>query len=427
MRPSERPLYGTLLLVIGFCLALGVAISGWSVFADAGALQFIPARLIQDYTGAVGGGTAGAAAALVNAALVALLSLILIWANNITLSGPTVAAVFTILGFGLFGKTVFNAVPIFLGVFIAARFAGKRFGEYIVIALFGTALGPVVSTIAFEVGAGWWPIPLSIAGGLVVGFFLPPAAIAMLRMHEGYSLYNIGLTSGFLGLFAASFIRDAAGIDLVGIPGWNDLPAEILTWVIPAISVILFGSGTILGGLRTIADQGRINRIPGRLPSDFMDMVSPGASLVNMGILGVLFWVYTVAIGAPHNGPVIGGILTVIGFGAFGKSPRNTWPPVLGVIVATLLYSRGLTSPGPLLAIYFVTTLAPLAGEFGPVIGFIAGFIHLSMVLHTGGWHGGMNLYNNGFAGGITATLIIAVIEWFRSTHDETFRRWRKG
>jgi hypothetical protein len=124
---------------------------------------------------------------------------------------------------------------------------------------------------------------------------------------------------------------------------------------------------------------------------------------------------------------VIGGILTVIGFGAFGKSPRNTWAPVLGVIVATLLYSRGLTSPGPLLAIYFVTTLAPVAGEFGPVIGFIAGFIHLSMVLHTGGWHGGMNLYNNGFAGGITATLIIAVIEWYRSTHDETVRRWRKG
>jgi len=427
VRASERPLYGTLLLVIGFCLVLGVAIGGWSVFADAGALQFMPARLIQDYTGAVGGGTDGAGAALVNASLVALIALVLIRVNDITLSGPTVAAVFTILGFGLFGKTVFNVVPILLGVYLSARFAGKRFGEYIVIALFGTALGPIVSTIAFEVGAGWWPIPLSVAGGLVIGFFLPPAAIAMLRMHEGYSLYNIGLTSGFLGLFAAAFIRDGAGIDLAGIPGWNYLPAEVLTWVIPVISLILLASGLIHGGVPTLTSQGRINRIPGRLPSDFMDIVSPGAGLVNMGILGVLFWGYTVAIGAPHNGPVIGGILTVIGFGAFGKSPRNTWAPVLGVIVATLLYSRGLTSPGPLLAIYFVTTLAPLAGEFGPVIGFIAGFIHLSMVLHTGSWHGGMNLYNNGFAGGITATLIIAVIEWFRSTHDETFQRWRKG
>jgi hypothetical protein len=30
-----------------------------------------------------------------------------------------------------------------------------------------------------------------------------------------------------------------------------------------------------------------------------------------------------------------------------------------------------------------------------------------------------MNLYNNGFAGGLTATLIVAVIQWYNSTKAE--------
>jgi hypothetical protein len=45
------------------------------------------------------------------------------------------------------------------------------------------------------------------------------------------------------------------------------------------------------------------------------------------------------------------------------------------------------------------------------------------MVERTAAWHLGLNLYNNGFAGGLTATVFVAVIEWYRSN---TTRR-RKG
>jgi len=30
-----------------------------------------------------------------------------------------------------------------------------------------------------------------------------------------------------------------------------------------------------------------------------------------------------------------------------------------------------------------------------------------------------MNLYNNGFAGGLTAALIISVIQWYRTNKEE--------
>jgi hypothetical protein len=92
---------------------------------------------------------------------------------------------------------------------------------------------------------------------------------------------------------------------------------------------------------------------------------------------------------------------------------------LLGVVTSTLLFGMSPASPGPSLAAIFGTTLGPLAGQFGPIIGFIAGFIHLIMVSFTGPWHGAMNLYNNGFAGGLTATLIVAVIQWYNSTKAE--------
>lgn len=75
-------------------------------------LQTHAARLINDYT-VIG----GVGAALFNAGLMGLLTLILIKVSGVSLSGPTVAAFFTIMGFSLFGKTPFNTTPIILGVF----------------------------------------------------------------------------------------------------------------------------------------------------------------------------------------------------------------------------------------------------------------------------------------------------------------------
>lgn len=421
MERSQRYVYLlTILVIVGFAIVAFV-VDGAAALTDCFTVQVVPARLIQDFTGTVGVG-----GGLLNAALVAAIGLFLVGVNRIRLSGPTVAAVFTMLGFGLFGKTVFNVIPIIFGVYLSALFAGKRFDEYILIALFGTALGPIVTAVAFEVASGLWTLPVGIAGGLVVGFFLPPAAIAMLRMHQGYSLYNIGLTSGFLGIFVAAIIR-AAGPELSGVPGWDAEPAAILGVFLPTISVISLVLGIALARKAVVREFRAINRLSGRLPTDFFDIASPGTAVFNMGVMGILTWLLILAVGAPQNGPVLGAAMTIVGFAGFGKHPRNTWAPVAGVMVATLVFGYSWTDPAPLLAILFVTTLAPLSGDFGPIVGFIAGVIHLTLVLQTGSWHGGIALYNNGFAGGLTATLVLATIEWYRSTHDDTLRRWAGG
>ncbi len=377
------------------------------------ALQLHPARLINDYTEIAGSG-----AAIVNAVLVAAIGLVLIRLARIRVSGPSISAVYTMLGFGLFGKTPVNSLPIILGVFLAARIAGKRFNEYILIALFGTALAPVVSTVAVELtAAGVHTWSAAIAGGIAMGLLLPPAAMVMLRFHQGYNLYNIGLTSGFLGLFVASVLI-AGGADLSGTLIWNTDPPLFLQAFIPVLSAVLIAAGLWRGPRSALADFVRVNRLSGRLPSDFMDMVSIRGTLVNMGILGIASWAYVLIAGAPLNGAVIGGILTIIGFGGFGKHPMNCWPVMAGILAATLLFGVDPAAPGAILAILFGTTLAPLAGDFGILVGFVGGFLHLVMVSRSGGWHAGLSLYNNGFAGGLTATLLAAFMEWRESIRD---------
>ncbi|MCP5515429.1 MAG: DUF1576 domain-containing protein [Spirochaetales bacterium] len=380
-------------------------------------LQSHPARLLNDYT--LAGGTG---AALLNSAAVGAIGLFLVSFNKVRLSGPTIAAVFTIMGFGLFGKTPVNILPIIAGVYISAKIVSKSFKEYIIIALFGTALGPVVTLVIYEIGLTGMPAVVSgVAAGIAAGIILPSIAIRMLQLHQGYNLYNIGLTSGFIALFAASFFA-ASGFALEPGRVWNSEPSMVLTLLVPLLSLFLIIWGLAAGGKKALSVFIKLQSFSGRLPSDYMVMGSQSGALLNMGFLGAAGCLYVFLTGADFNGPVIGGLMTLIGFGAFGKHLKNSIPVIAGVFIACLVFGKNPSAPGPVLAALFCTTLAPIAGEFGWAAGITAGFLHLIMVERTGAWHSGMDLYNNGFAGGLTATLIISVIEWYKSNIEKIRR-----
>ncbi len=396
-------------------IVTGIAVDGaGTAFNGFLELQFRPARLISDYIS-----EAGIGASLINAAAVGITGLILILIAKVQLSGATFAAIFTMMGFALFGKTPVNILPIIFGVYLGGKLIGKTFSEYLIIALFGTALGPVVSMVTVEMGlTGLSAVAVGTGAGIATGFMLPAIAVSVLHFHQGYSLYNIGLTCGFFALFAASFLR-AGGYVFEGLMLWNTSNSTVLIFIVPVLSVILIATGIFSAGKNSWKDLLAIQKHTGRLPSDFMDLESMGGSLINAGLLGLAGSAYILIIGGDFNGPTIGGLLTIMGFGAFGTHLRNSWPVVVGVIAASLIFGKSLTSPGVLLAAIFCTTLAPLAGAFGIVTGLIAGFIHLVLVHQTGSWQGGMNLYNNGFAGGLTATLIVSVIAWYRSRNSD--------
>lgn len=170
--------------------------------------------------------------------------------------------------------------------------------------------------------------------------------------------------------------------------------------------------GYLLNG-RSFKDYNKILESSGILITDFISIAGIGNTMMNMGFVGLISIAYIELVNGSYNGATIGGILTVIGFGAFGKHPKNIIPIYIGIYLGTVFSTYNASDPSPLLAALFGTTLAPLAGRFGPIMGILAGFTHLSIVMNVGTLHGGLNLYNNGFAAGFVATIFVALINAF--------------
>ncbi|MCK9524212.1 MAG: DUF1576 domain-containing protein [Proteobacteria bacterium] len=411
MQREEKQLYQIMTILI-VATALFALVSGGPLAVLKGTLhlQASSARLISDFT------LRGPQVALFNATTVAALGLIIVFYASISLSGPTLACILTMMGFSFFGNTLLNCTPIIIGVWIASKVAGKTFGAYSIIALFGTALGPLVTYVMFGIGLPYVvSIPLGLFCGVLAGFLLPAVASPLLILHQGYNLYNMGFSCGFLGLFWANILRAAGRMENLVI-AWNSETSLSMLLFIPLLSLLLLIFARMNGRTRTNINELRaIQLLTGRLPFDFFDTGQFGGTLMNISLLGFAGWAYVLLIGAPLNGPVVGGILTLMAFGGFGKTLRNTFPIALGVLLATLLFGKSLTDPGPILAILFGTTLAPIAGQFGIRAGVAAGMVHLVMVEASAAWHGGLDLYNNGFAGGLTATLFVAILQWYKT------------
>ena len=415
MQRNERILYALVTLLISTLAVTGILLEGpWQVIRQTLSLQTESARLINDFT------RYGVGTAMFNAATVGALCLILVFFATVSLSGPTLSAILTVMGFSFFGNTLLNCIPLIAGVWIASKMAHKTFGSYSLIALFGTALGPLVTHLMFHIGLPLGlSIPLGLVSGLAAGFILPAVAGSMLALHQGYNLYNVGFSCGFIGLFAANLLIATNKMQSLSIE-WGTSFSLPLFLLVPLFSLILLGTSLVVEKPRkTLQGFFAIQKLSGRLPFDFFDTGHFGGTLANIGLLGLLYWAYVLAVGSPINGPVIGGIFTIMAFGGFGKTVKNTLPVLFGVVLSTLLFSKNLNAPGPLLAALFSTTLAPIAGQFGIIAGILAGAVHLIMVEVTASWHGGLDLYNNGFAGGLTASLFIAILQWYKTNRPE--------
>ena len=91
----------------------------------------------------------GIGAALVNAALTSLLSLLLLVIIGVKPNGSTIMSLWLMTGFSFLGKNIFNIWPIIFGVYLFSRYQKEPFLNYILVALLGTSLSPVVSQISF--------------------------------------------------------------------------------------------------------------------------------------------------------------------------------------------------------------------------------------------------------------------------------------
>ncbi|QUH18910.1 DUF1576 domain-containing protein [Alkaliphilus sp. B6464] len=363
-----------------------------------------PSILVSDYIviGNIG-------STLVNSGLVMIASIVIAKISNAEMNGPLVAAIFTIGAFAFFGKNIYNIWSIFLGVYFYALLRKEKFSKYIIVAFFGTALGPLVSQISFGLD---FPIIYGVIlgniAGVMAGFIMPPLATHFSKFHQGFNLYNMGFTAGIVGSLFMSILRGYGKNNeaLAIVSKGNNLVFTIYLSIIFTTMIML---GYILNN-RSFAGYGKLLKRSGRASSDFIALEGFGLTMVNMGLVGFLALAYVILVKGELNGPTIGGILTIVAFAAFGKHARNILPIFLGVFLACATQVWDVNATGPLLAALFGTTLAPIAGQYGWKIGTLAGFTHMTLVMNTGYLHGGMNLYNNGFAGGIVAASLVPIV-----------------
>lgn len=350
----------------------------------------------------------GMGAALVNVVSVGMLSIAILRLAKAEPKGIIIAALWLMLGFAFFGKNVLNSLPIILGAYLYARYAGEAFNKYVHISFFATCLAPVVTQMFF-IGytSVWVSLFFATLSGLMIGFFIIPIALFTARAHAGFNLYNVGFAAGIIGLFLASIIRNM-GHPLHTLSLWSGGNNGVLiTFVVSlCLCLILFGlfngQGYQKFSLRTYLENSKT----------IQDYYATENTLiyVNMGLSGLLGMGLVLAFGGDLNGPLIGGILTIMGFAAVGKHPLNVAPIMIGCMLVVFLNGFTLNEPGFLLTALFGTTLAPIAAKFGFFWGIMAGMLHLTLAIQFSNFHGGLNLYNNGAAGGFVAILLVPII-----------------
>ncbi len=363
-----------------------------------------PANLITDYFE-----IANIGASLVNASIMVIHAIVIIMISKAKINGLLLAAIFTLAGFSLFGKNLYNSFSIVMGVIVYCKLSKTPFNQYVAIALFGTALGPIVSEVTFNFGL---PLYLGILLGNLAGFLsgllLPVLGEHFKEFHKGFSLYNIGFTAGIIATFFMALFR-SFGIEVNTVylvSNGNNRQLTIFLFTLFA-TMLFMGMKKNKWSLR---GYGELLKESGKGRDDFLETYQQGLVFINMALLGAMATAYVLLVGGQLNGPTICGIFTIAGFGAAGKHIKNVFPILIGVFLVAKFSVHDINSTSAVLAALFGTTLAPISGRYGIVAGVIAGGLHIMFATNISFVNAGMNLYNNGFSGGFVAAVMVPIL-----------------
>ena len=382
-----------------------------------------PSQLFTDYME-----IASVGSTLLNVAIMIGISIYSYKKLEIPLNGTVIGSLGMLAGFSFFGKNLFNSIPFMIGVWIYTKVTKQNYRNYVIVGLFGSALGPLISFLAFSgVLPQGWSVLIAYALGIFIGFILPQLSTQFLGFHQGFSLYNVGFTAGIIGMVVLGFMN-AFGIEVETRTLTSTQSPLILYQLLIGFCVILIVTSFYLHFKKKEKYHFKLLlKLSGRLPSDFVEMTNLATVTLNMSIIGFILLGYVLMNGGQLNGPIVGSIIGVMSFGAFGNQVKNTVPVLVGIMIGSYLTGVEPTSTSALIAAIFGTTLAPVSGYYGPLAGMIAGFVHITLVSHVVVMHGGLNLYNNGFAGGFVAAVLVPIFEIFEGIRQEMKERKAEG
>ncbi|MCL1935514.1 MAG: DUF1576 domain-containing protein [Defluviitaleaceae bacterium] len=426
-------IFMVLTIVYGFVLAF--------IGHGGGAFEFIfngllliwtsPALLPSDYIA-----MAGIGPAFVNSGLAGLLALAALTFAKLPGSGPQMGAFGLIMGFGLFGKNPLNMLPIIIGAYLYSIYKKEPFKNNVTMPLFATCLGPVVSQPAhtLEIINSIGTFGGVIVGaflGLFIGFIINSVALFIRKSHEGLNLYNIGWGAGLTAIFI-TMIYNVIGFEpftnyiqpwtVLGVHG-NGAHYNAPLYIYIALTAVFFFTFGIIA-------KGKFDNLKELLymkadDNIFFNKYGAGYTYLAMGFLAILALIITLPFGVHLNGAIVGAIISMIGWGGFGKAVFTSSTIIAGVILGSTLrffFAPQFFQNGISFATYFTsqsviwtsafwgTCLSPMVKRFGWKWGIIVGAVHFFYAFTIAPFHWSQNLYNNGLAAGFVCLMLIPII-----------------
>lgn len=408
-----------------------------------------PSKLVTDYF-ALG----GLGSTFFNAAVCGLISNLIMLFSRVHPNASTFAAYMLVVAHGFYGLNFLNMWPTLIGVMLYCLIMKKPFVENVHVALFSTALGPFISDFVFRytLNGSFSPenvqvtplgIVLALLFGIAAGFVVPALLPGTTAMHRGFNMYKAGLAIGILGIFVYSFMYRSLGIDVpealsIDNPEYYAMPYAYRSFMNVFLS-ILFVSAIIFGfffNRRSFRGYRELLKSTG-YDVDFLDKFGMPDCLINFGVYGFCILAYLNVIfilpeifpslpaGAGFTGPTVGVVFAALTFSADGQQPRTVGPIALGyvalfVAVCAICTVSGLDIPWTLSTqayingLAFATGLCAFSGKYGAKIGVLAGFLSAVICTSTSQMHGGFVLYNGGFTAGLTALVLLPILDFYK-------------
>ena len=398
------------------------------------------------------------AAAFLNAGICGMVCALLIRIKHAKHRPNIFAGFFLVIAHCFYGLNLVNMVPPMLGFFVYCRVHRLRFRDNLDWAMFITSFAPFFSELLFRYPVAL-DLPLSIGAfhinlvsvglccilAVFVGFVLPAILPGTSKLHRGFNLYNGGLATGLLGLFIYSFLYRTMGVSVPEAePIANavyDAHGNSYQLFAAVFYGLVFGACILQGWLMngcSFAGYGALLADDG-YKANFPKQYGVALTWMNLGFYGLMMtaWFNAVILlteGAGFTGATVGIILAAMTFAAAGQHPANVWPILVGYAALSLLVTMlcriggqavpwTLSTQGYMNGLAFATGLCPFTGKFGRRVGVLAGFISAVMCTTTSVMHGGFVLYNGGLTAGISALLLLPLLDTYL-THDE---KWGRG
>jgi len=408
-----------------------------------------PSKLVTDYY-ALG----GLAATLFNVAICGLSCNLIIIISHTKANATTFAGYMLVVAHCFYGLNFLNMWPSILGVVVYCLVTKRHISENVHIAFFSTALAPFISEFLFRYTLGEafsttnpqvtvLGIILAVLFGLASGFVVPALLPGTTAMHRGFNMYKAGLAIGILGIFLNAFLFQSLGLQssttvTVENEAYYALPYAYRGFINIFLAVIFVSTLTVgffLNG-RSFHGYGKLWRCTG-YGVDFIDKFKMPLCLVNIGIYGLCILAYLNIVfilpeifsalpkGVGFTGATTGVVFAALTFAADGQQPRTVFPIVVGYAtlfglvcaicaIAKLQIPWTLSSQAYINGLAFATGLCPFAGKYGFRVGVLAGFLSAVICTSTATMHGGFVLYNGGFTAGLTALVLLPILDFYK-------------